>query len=487
MGTKLPTRWNALSLVSVAIVVLASGPATAADQKPEPLIIQEQGSFAVGGTVTTHPGTYDPRKPGPEGQSFHGDHAYVSYQIPVKARRLPLVLWHGHGQFSKTWETTPDGREGYQNIFLRRRFGVYLIDQPRRGRAGRSTLPMTLTPTPDEQLWFGAFRIGIWPNFFPGVQFSREPEALNQYFRQMAPNTGPFDVEVTSAAVAALFDKIGPGILVTHSQSGGPGWRTAIKSRNVRAIVAYEPGSNFVFPNGDVPPAMPSSAGPLEAIGAPLSEFMELTKIPIVIYYGDNIPETPIANPGQDQWRVRLAMARLWADAVNRRGGDVTLVHLPALGIRGNTHFPFSDLNNLQIADLLSAYLKQKGLDNAVESEKVSDRESGAPTAGGGEPTPAQRLIGDFSPKLVELTDKVLFGDVWARPQLSPRDRSLVTVSALIALNRPDQLRSHLARARDNGVTEDELVETITHLAFYAGWPSAMTAVSVAKDVFREK
>jgi 4-carboxymuconolactone decarboxylase len=101
--------------------------------------------------------------------------------------------------------------------------------------------------------------------------------------------------------------------------------------------------------------------------------------------------------------------------------------------------------------------------------------------------TPAQRLIGDFSPKLVDLTDRVLFGEVWARPQLSQRDRSLVTVSALIAMNRPDQLRSHLARARENGVTQDELIETITHLAFYAGWPNAMTAISVAKEVFEKK
>ena len=102
------------------------------------------------------------------------------------------------------------------------------------------------------------------------------------------------------------------------------------------------------------------------------------------------------------------------------------------------------------------------------------------------QPTPAQKLIGNFSPKLVELTDNVLFGDVWARPELSPRDRSLVTVSALIAMNRPDQLRSHLVRARENGVTQDELVEAITHLAFYAGWPSAITAVSVAKEVFEK-
>jgi len=101
------------------------------------------------------------------------------------------------------------------------------------------------------------------------------------------------------------------------------------------------------------------------------------------------------------------------------------------------------------------------------------------------EPTTAQRLFGDVNPKLAELTDDVLFGDVWARPGLSPRDRSLVTVSALIAMNRPDQLRSHLQRARENGVTDAELVETITHLAFYAGWPSAVTASVVAREVFQ--
>ena len=327
------------------------------------LVIQEQGSFAVGGTVITRPGTFDSVKKGPEGQTFRGDHAYVFYQVPVNARKLPLVLWHGFGQFSKTWETTPDGREGYQNIFLRRNFAVYVLDQPRRGRAGRSTLPATITPTPDEPEWFETFRIGVWPNYFPGVQFSRDPQALNQYFRQITPDTGPFDLGVNSDAVAALFDKIGPGVLVTHSHSGGQGWRTAIKSRNVRAIVSYEPGSNFVFPDGEVPPPMPSSFGALEAVGTPLSEFMLLTKIPIIIFYGDNIPSTPSPLPGRDGWRPRLAMARLWADAVNRRGGDVTVVHLPEVGIRGNTHFPFSDLNNLEVADLMSKFLERKGLD----------------------------------------------------------------------------------------------------------------------------
>lgn len=100
------------------------------------------------------------------------------------------------------------------------------------------------------------------------------------------------------------------------------------------------------------------------------------------------------------------------------------------------------------------------------------------------EPSPIQSLLGDFAPKLVELTDNVLFGDIWERPELSKRDRSLITVAALIALNRPDQLRFHLGRAVENGVTEQEPIEAVTHLAFYAGWPSAMTAIMVAKEIF---
>ncbi len=101
--------------------------------------------------------------------------------------------------------------------------------------------------------------------------------------------------------------------------------------------------------------------------------------------------------------------------------------------------------------------------------------------------TRAQSLFGDVNPKLAQLTDDVLFGDVWTRPGLSPRDRSLVTVSALITMNRPDQLRSHLQRARANGLTEVELIEAITHLAFYTGWPNAVQASIVAKEVFQVK
>lgn len=120
----------------------------------------------------------------------------------------------------------------------------------------------------------------------------------------------------------------------------------------------------------------------------------------------------------------------------------------------------------------------------------MATAQSQTPTASGAAPAQqqsrAQQLMGATAPKLAELTDGVLYADIWERPQLSKRDRSLVTVTALIALNRPDQLRSHIDLARQNGVTEEELIETITHMAFYSGWPSAVSAVAIAKDVFQK-
>jgi pimeloyl-ACP methyl ester carboxylesterase len=348
------TKLFVLLVVSVTIVACTSKSA---------MLIQEQGSFAVGGTVITTQGTFEPKQPAnPQGQTLHGDHAYVFYQKPINARKYPLTFLHGAGQFSKTWESTPDGREGFQNIFLRRGFSVYLVDQPRRGSAGRSTIAMNLTPNTDEQMWFTQFRVGVWPEFYPGVQFPQDKETLNQYFRQMTPNTGPFDMAVISDALVALYAKAGPGILVTHSQGGGPGWVTAMKSPNVRAIVSYEPGSNFVFPENEVPAPIPNNFSTLSANGVPMDEFRKLTQIPIIIYYGDYIPDSPSEIPGPDYWRACLQMATMWAEAVNRHGGDVTVIHLPKVGIHGNTHFPFSDLNNVEIADHLEKFLAEKGL-----------------------------------------------------------------------------------------------------------------------------
>jgi pimeloyl-ACP methyl ester carboxylesterase len=329
-----------------------------------PLIIEKQGSLMAGGGLMTEPGVFDPYTPmKPDGQTYHGDHVYAFYQVPVDARPLPIVMLHGAGQSAKSWETTADGREGFQNLFLRRGFSTYLIDQPRRGVAGRSLVETTIKPVADEQLWFNQFRMGVWPNSFEGSQFPRGQEALEQFFRSMTPNTGPYDIDVVCDGVSALLEKTGPAILFTHSQGGGPGWLTAIKSRNVRAVVAFEPGSSFVFPEGEAPVPIPSAFDTLLAQVVSKAQFEALTRIPIVIFYGDNIPEKPVRLPAQDSWRARLEMARLWRDAVNRHGGDVRLIHLPEIGIKGNSHFPFSDLNNVEIADLVSKFLAEKDLD----------------------------------------------------------------------------------------------------------------------------
>ena len=355
-----------LKYLAALVLLLATNLSIRAQQTQKPLTIARQGSFAVGGTNFTAAGTFDLSNAlKPEGQSFHGDHAYVFYQIPVKARQYALVFLHGAGQSKKTWETTPDGREGFQNIFLRRRFGVYLLDQPRRGDAGKSTVAANLTPTADEQFWFSQFRIGNYPDYFPNVQFAKDAVSLEQFYRQMTPNTGAFDAKVISDAVSELFDKIGKAILVTHSQGGGPGWLTAIKNDRVKAVVAYEPYSGFVFPQGELPAPIKSTGlfGALKGEEIPLADFNKLTKIPIVVYYGDNIAAQPTGVWNKDHWRSGLEMAKLWAATINKHGGDATVVHLPEIGIRGNTHFAFADLNNVEVADVLSKWLKDKGLD----------------------------------------------------------------------------------------------------------------------------
>jgi hypothetical protein len=154
------------------------------------ILIGDQGSFIVGGKVIQSPGTFDPVGHGffnptnqtTAGQTLHGDHATVFYQIPTQAKNFPLVFWHGYGQSMRTWQTTPDGRKGFQSIFLQKKYSIYLVDQPRRGQSGRSTKPITMSANTDDQLWFGIFRLGVNNDFYPDIQFSKDPEALNQFF-----------------------------------------------------------------------------------------------------------------------------------------------------------------------------------------------------------------------------------------------------------------------------------------------------------------
>ncbi|MBI5722294.1 MAG: carboxymuconolactone decarboxylase family protein [Burkholderiales bacterium] len=166
------------------------------------------------------------------------------------------------------------------------------------------------------------------------------------------------------------------------------------------------------------------------------------------------------------------------------RSGDV--VHIPPGVKHWHGAARGSAMTHIAITEALDG--KSTDWQELVADAQVGDAmPAGAKPTGPhaeAQPTRAQALLGDVAPKLAQLTDEVLFGDVWARPGLSPRDRSLATVSALIALNRPDQLRSHLARALDNGLSKDEISEALTHLAFYSGWPNAIGAAGVAREVF---
>ncbi len=314
-------------------------------QRP-PLVIEEQGSFAFGGTVIT----------GATDSTLHCDHGYAEFQIPPNARNLPLVMWHSTS--TKTWTSTPGGPAGFQDIFLRRAFAVYIIDLPRQGRAGFSCVSTTYAPQVGrDQRTFTSWRLGTWnlpgvPTLFPNSQAPRDTAFLNQVLRARYPDNEGFQdtPQVEADAVAALLEKIGPAILFTHSGSGRFGWLAALGSPNVKGIVSFEPSVN-VFPSGELPP--PSATPQLEV---PLAEFQKLTRIPILLVMADFL-DINAANI------ARLANGRAFVAALNRHGGRAELLHLPELGIVGNSHIMMLERNNVQVADLVSQFLRESGLD----------------------------------------------------------------------------------------------------------------------------
>lgn len=347
----------------LATAMLATSLGLSAQQ---PLVIERQGNFSVGGTTILRQGKYDNSKfvgwaeQVETGQSTRVDHAFADYQIPVNANKYPLVFVHGYGGSGVCWEMTPDGRDGFSTLMLRRGFSTYVMDLPGRGRAGRTSATTTVKPLADEMFWFDIWRIGIWPKYNKGVQFKTDSAYLSQFFREMTPDLS--DHTHDTEAVSALSNKIGQNVLVTHSAGGITGWFAAMANpTTVKGVAAYEPGA-FVFPEGEVPAKIDGLTGGCAGIPVSKEQFMQLTKIPIVMYFGDYIPETPSKNLGDENWRVRLQMARKFRDCVNRHGGSVTLVELPKIGIYGNTHFLMQDLNNTQLADLLAEWLKDNNL-----------------------------------------------------------------------------------------------------------------------------
>ena len=371
MSLRRLTHLAATLAVALALGACASsGPGASA-----PIRIEQQGSFTVGGRYVTAPGRFTPENfIAPDGQRAYGDFAYVKYQTPANAKRLPLVFQHGGAQSSRTWETTVDGREGFDTLFLRKGYSVYLLDQPRSGKSNLSTQPVT-PETPwasnpmhgDKTLWLLS-RMGHFDADGQPVANAQFPagEAAYQAFQQAwTIGSGPLDNDLNADVLAQLVDRTGGAVLVTHSMGGSIGWRAAMRTDKVKAIVAWEPGGTpFVFPENEMPTVTKARFEALSgaAMGVPMNEFLKLTRIPIVLYYGDYI-KVGSENVGEDKWGTELAMARQFVDAINRHGGDATLIHLPAIGITGNSHFLMGEKNNQQLAELMAQWLKEKGLD----------------------------------------------------------------------------------------------------------------------------
>lgn len=326
------------------------------------LEIKEQGIFSAGGIVITSPGTFNPENQWEEsgaGQSAHVDHANVLYQIPAEITGNSIVFLHGYGQSRMGWMTTPDGREGWSDFFLRKGYPVFLVDEPHRGEAGATSIAGEISNKTLDQRWYTQFRIGRWENgksvVNEGSQFPNDDRSVDQFFRQMTPDTGmksdmgmDFAKEIVAKAIAATIDEVynrtgEKSVLITHSQGGRAGWLVPQYTKNVAAIVAIEPGGG---------PA-PDSA-----------EYKEMLaqKIPVIFYFGDYIDNGDTKINATAMWQKMRGTCYTFTEAYNAAGGDSTVIDLPKIGIHGNEHFLFQDKNSDEIAENLSGWLQQHKL-----------------------------------------------------------------------------------------------------------------------------
>lgn len=344
-------RIGLLTVAALCSLPLLAGPRPAFgdDGTRPPLVLRTQGSFFVGGETRVFPYTSAVDTP-PPGVFTPGkvrvNQMYVRYQIPVvrDARRtLPWIMVHGAAHSGATFESTPDGREGWNDDFLRHGQAVYIVDQVARARSGfdlsslalaRRTGDAALVPNvlifPQETAWT-AFRFGpALGTAYPDTQFPIE--AADAYFAQLVPEfRAPLipDDRLNVEALAALLDRTGPAIVLTHSQSGLYGWDTALKRPDaVKGIVAVEP-RNCALPAGDV---------------------AVLARRPILIVFGDHVQES--AN-----WLPVFQDCQALVAQLQAQGGRARLLSLPDVGLRGNTHMMMLDRNNLLVARLIRDWM----------------------------------------------------------------------------------------------------------------------------------
>ena len=338
---------NARTLLAViAMVSLIAGcalsPGTQGTDTTGPLVLARQGSFFVGGRdVKSESLSLLPAYVA--NGTITVDQMYVRYQETVDAKRSPIVLIHGCCLTGKTWETTPDGRMGWDEYFVRKGYPVYVIDQAWRGRSasnissinvvkgGKATadqLP-TVFAAGHEGAW-AIFRFGPeYPKTFEGMKFPLE--AQGELWKQMVPdwlNALPTP-NPTIPALSTLAKQLRGAVLMSHSQSGIYPFQVAqLDTQGIRAIVSIEPG----------------------ACPAATSDMAPYTKMPILVLFGDYVDLST-------RWAPRLKACREFVAAATKAGGKAELIVLPEMGIKGNTHMIMQDSNSLQIADLLSDWL----------------------------------------------------------------------------------------------------------------------------------
>jgi hypothetical protein len=347
---------------SLAIAVILAVTMTGSAQAPrgkdldKPLVIAKQGSFFVGGEKKTLPTNPAGRGGGHPGE-ITINQMYVQYQVPPNGdRHVPVVMVHGCCLSSKTWETTPDGRMGWDEYFVRRDRPVYLADQVSRARSGfdastinavkAGTAPASQLPNvlqASHQIAWTVFRFG--PSYgtpFPDGQFP--VEAADELYKQMIPdlNSQLPSPNPTWTNMAALAVRLNGAILMGHSESGFfPQQAALIDSKGIRGLISIE---------------MPCADLSAEQIAT-------LAKIPNLVMFGDHLGDV---KGGPANWADSFATCERYVQRIKAAGGDAEMMHLPAMGIKGNSHMLMQDRNNLQLADLVIAWI-----DKHVEAQRA--------------------------------------------------------------------------------------------------------------------
>jgi hypothetical protein len=336
-------------------------PGVAADAS-KPLVLASQGSFFVGGETKTS--KYLSGNPNGPGGGQPGDitinQMYVQYQIPVNGNRhTPVVMVHGCCLSSKTWETTPDGRMGWNEYFLRKGRPVYLADQVSRARSGFDATQITAVKLgkdpPSElpnifmashQTSWTLFRFG--PTFntaFPDEQFP--VQAADELYKQMIPDLNGLlpTPNPTWTNMAALAVQLHGTVLMGHSESGFfPEEAAMINPAGVKGIISIEMGCT-------------TTLNP--------QQLSTLSRIPILVMFGDHLSDVP--GPFASLWPMNFDSCNKFVAQVNAAGGDAQMMSLPMMGIKGNSHMLMQDKNNLQLADLILGWI-----DEHVERKKGS-------------------------------------------------------------------------------------------------------------------